>query len=278
MKFKIFLVTVACVAAALAIIAGICLYYYIGISKPVGQKEYKYKTKEISVEYNGISLYGKALIPVGGSGQKFKTVIYAHGANSNYKSDMTTLKSLAGSGIACYTFDFYGWTSKSTGPKGTEWFKGTDISDNDAYIEKVLLQVEDLNAVIEKIKSEDFVDKDNIYLLGSSMGGVTVATCAVTHTDDIKGIILQYPAIFLNEQAYKIGAEYDVNGYKNPVLLLQGDSDKVVPDKYSRELCDYYNSIDENHCRMIIYNGQPHVFTGKYKVIAARDIYEFISA
>lgn len=70
--------------------------------KSVGEKEYKYRTEKISVEYNGISLYGKALIPVGESGQKFKTVIYAHGANSNYKSDMTTLKSLAGSGIACY--------------------------------------------------------------------------------------------------------------------------------------------------------------------------------
>lgn len=57
------------------------------------------------------------------------------------------------------------------------------MSDNGAYMKKVLLQVEDLNAVIEKIKSEDFVAKDNIYLLGSSMGGVTVATCAVTHTD-----------------------------------------------------------------------------------------------
>ena len=153
----------------------------------------------------------------------------------------------------------------------TIWLKETDMSDNGAYMKKVLLQVEDLNAVIEKIKSEDFVDKDNIYLLGSSMGGVTVATCAVIHTDDIKGTILQYPVIFLNEQAYEIGAEY-------PVLLLQGDSDKVVPDKYSIELCDYYNSIDKNHCRMIIYNGQPHVFTGKYKVIAAKDIYEFINS
>ena len=52
----------------------------------------------------------------------------------------------------------------------------------------------------------------------------------------------------------------------------------VGPDKYSIELCDYYNSIDKNHCRMIIYNGQPHVFTGKYKVIAAKDIYEFINS
>ncbi|MFR6645796.1 MAG: hypothetical protein ACLUSB_08530 [Acutalibacteraceae bacterium] len=52
----------------------------------------------------------------------------------------------------------------------------------------------------------------------------------------------------------------------------------MVPDKYSIELCDYYNSIDKNHCRMIIYNGQSHVFTGKYKVIAAKDIYEFINS
>lgn len=28
---------------------------------------------------------------------------------------------------------------------------------------------------------------------------------------------------------------------------------------------------------MIIYGGQPHVVTGKYKVIAARDIYDFIN-
>ena len=38
------------------------------------------------------------------------------------------------------------------------------MSDNGAYMKKVLLQVEDLNAVIEKIKFEDFVDKDNICL------------------------------------------------------------------------------------------------------------------
>lgn len=57
---------------------------------------------------------GEPLIPISDSEQKFKTVIYAHGAESNYKSNITTLKSLAKSGIACYTFDFYGWTSKST--------------------------------------------------------------------------------------------------------------------------------------------------------------------
>lgn len=276
-KMKTALIIIIAVILVLAIVAGICLYHFIGIPKCVGDKKYKYKTEKISVEYNGINLYGEALIPISDGEQKYKTLIYAHGAESNYKSDMTTLKSLAESGIACYTFDFYGWTSKSTGPKGTEWFKGTPKSDNDAYVNKVMLQVEDLNAVIEKVKTFDFVDKENIYLLGSSMGGVTVATCAVTHTDDIKGIILQYPAIFLNEQAYEKDAKYNVNNYKNPVLLLQGNNDKIVPDKYSTELCDYYNSENDGHCKMIVYDGQSHVFTGKYKVAAAKDIYEFIN-
>ena len=48
--------------------------------------------------------------------------IYAPGAESDYKADMTTLKSLAMSGVACYVFDFYGWTSRSTGPQGVHWF------------------------------------------------------------------------------------------------------------------------------------------------------------
>ena len=68
-----------------------------------------------------------------------------------------------------------------------------------------------------------------------------------------------------------------MNRFENPVLLLQGDKDKIVAKKYSDELCEYYNSVNKNHCRMIIYGGQPHVFTGKYKVIGARDRYDFIN-
>lgn len=59
---------------------------------------------------------------------------------------------------------------------------------DDAYEKQVLEQVKDLNAVIEKVKTLDFVDTDNTFLLGSFMGGATVATAAVTHSDDIRTI------------------------------------------------------------------------------------------
>ena len=258
-----------------AIIAVICVSHFVGFSECVGDKKYDFTTQEIHVEHDGINLYGKTLVPKGEDNKKYPTVIYAHGAESDYKSDYTTLECLAKSGIACYTFDFYGWTKKSTGPKGTEWFKGTPRGVDDSYEKQVLEQVKDLNAVIEKVKTFNFVDTDNIFLLGSSMGGATVATGAVTHSNDIRGIILQYPAINLNPDATIDGATYDVNKYTRNILLLQGTIDKIVPLSMSENLYEHYNKYTK-HCTMRVYEGQPHVFTGKYKVIAARAVYEFI--
>lgn len=259
----------------IAIIAVICISHFVGFSECVGSRKYEYTTKEVHVEHDGIDLYGKTLVPKDKEGTKFPTVIYAHGAESDYKADYTTLECLVKSGIACYTFDFYGWTNRSKGPKGTKWFKGTPRGVDDSYEKQVLEQVKDLNAVIEKVKTFDFVDTDNIFLLGSSMGGATVATASVTHSDDIRGIILQYPAINLNPDASVDGATYDVNRYTRNVLLLRGTVDEIVPLTMSENLYAHYNKYTE-HCVMRVYEGQPHVFTGKYKVIAARAVYEFI--
>ncbi len=250
--------------------------YMIGIPETVGPKSYDFKRQEIHVSYQGIDLYGQALIPISETSKAFPTVIYAHGAESDYNADMTTLESLAKSGIACYTFDFYGWTDRSTGPKGVHWFKKVPRKDNFAYEEKVRLQVEDLDAVVEKVKTLDFVDTDNLFLLGSSMGGATVAASSIKHTDDIAGIILQYPAINLVPTAQITGGEYDVNQYQGKVLLLQGTKDVIVPQEMSDSLIAHYNSVEPNHARYLIYEGQPHVFRGAYKVQAARDIYQFI--
>ena len=274
-KMMIAFGSIAAFLVAVAVIAVICVSHFVGFSECVGSKKYDYTTQEIHVEHDGINLYGKALVPKGESGTKYPAVIYAHGAESDYKADYTTLQSLAESGIACYTFDFYGWTTRSTGPKGTRWFKGAPRGVDDAYEKQVLEQVKDLNAVIEKVKSFDFVDTDNIFLLGSSMGGATVATAAVTHSDDIRGIILQYPAINLNPDATVDGAAYDVNQYTRNILLLQGTTDKIVPLSLSENLYAHYNKYVK-HCVMRVYERQPHVFTGKYKVIAARAVYEFI--
>ena len=265
------LVVVASFVFIIGIVTICCLVHYIGISKCVGENKTSYTEKEIHVEYDDINLYGEVLIPNGE--KKYPLVIYAHGAESHYDADYTTLKSLSLSGIACYAFDFYGWSKKSTGPKKGDWFKGTPLGVDDSYEKQVLDQVNQLNHVIEKCKTFPFVDTNNVFLLGSSMGGATVATCAVTHTTDIQGIILQYPN--LNPKALVDEAQYDVNKYAKNVLILTGSKDKITPLPLVTGLYEHYNCY-QKHATMKVYEGQPHVFDGRFKVTAAKDIYDFI--
>ena len=109
------------------------------------------------------------------------------------------------------------------------------------------------------------------------MGSATAAACAANCKGRVKGLVLQYPAMFLNEQAYETGAKYNVGRYCGPVLILQGGRDKLVPVEQSARLADYYN-CEKKHCKMIVYDNQPHVFRGKYKAVAAQNIYEFINS
>lgn len=274
MKRMLFWWILGGIVVALGIAALISIAHFIGFPKAVGDRKYNYITKELRVQHDGIDLYGVALIPDGEG--PFPTVIYAHGAESDYRSDMTTLKSLVKSGIACYTFDFYGWSKRTTGPQVGDWFKGQPRGVDDRYEKQVLEQVKDLNAVIEAVKGFAFADENNLFLLGSSMGGATVAAASVTHADDIRGIILQYPAINLVPTAMTEDGEYDANRYTRNVLLLQGTKDVIVPCEWIQSLAAYYNTLRPDHARLVIYEGQPHVFTGRYKVEAAKEIYAFI--
>lgn len=274
-KKWIVLGVVGTLVIGIGVAAGVCVYHFVGIPTCVGDTSYGIEIREVHTQAKDIDIFGKTIVPKGEKDQKYPTVIYAHGAESDYNADMTTLKSLAKSGLACYTFDFYGWTNRTKGPKPGAWFKGYPRGVDNAYPEKVLEQVDELNAVIENVKTFSFVDLDRIYLLGSSMGGATVATCAPFHSEDIHSIVLQYPAINLNLNAYNPASEYEVTKYTNNVLILQGDNDKIVPLSMGEELYSYYNH-EEKKAKMIVYPGQPHVFTGKYKVQAARDIYRFL--
>ena len=272
-KLIIIISIIVSVLIIIAVVVVVLYYYFIGFPRCVGDKEYDYSNEEIHVEHDGINLYGRFLLPEGD--ELFPLVVYAHGAESDYKADMTTLKSLAMSGIAAYTFDFYGWSTRTKGPKSGDWFKESD-KDTKAYENQVLEQVKDLDAVVNKVKTFGHIDVNNIYIIGSSMGGATTAASSVNHSNDVKAIILQYPAINLVPEAKVDNAELDVNKFINKVLILQGTSDKIVPLSMSQELLAHYNKYDNEHANMITYDGQPHVFTGPYKVRAAEDIYKFI--
>ena len=112
---------------------------------------------------------------------KMPIVIYSHGLGATYRAGIDYAKELANYGIATITLDFRG---------------GSDRSKSDGSTKEMsfLTEMEDLETVLEEIKTWDFVDTDNIILMGSSQGGAISALVSAKR-DDIKGAILLYPAL-----------------------------------------------------------------------------------
>jgi pimeloyl-ACP methyl ester carboxylesterase len=189
--------------------------------------------------------------------------------------------------VAVYCFDFCGGShqSKSDG-------KTTDMS--------VFTEKSDLEAVIAMMKNQDFVDSNNLFLMGLSQGGMVSAMTAADQPDAIRGLILLYPAFVISgsaQQNYKsideipdelqfmwmrIGRryyediwDYDVYGhigaYNHDVLLIHGDRDELVPVSYSQRAVGVYPSAE-----LKIIPGAGHGFSGKAAEQAISYMYEYI--
>lgn len=124
------------------------------------------------------------------SGNKNQPIaILSHGYNGNSVYNKFIAESLASSGISVYAFDFCGGGTKSK-------------SDGETNDMSVITETGDLNAVIEQVKNWDWVDKENIFLIGESQGGCVSALVAAKR-DDINSLVLYYPAFCIVEDANK---------------------------------------------------------------------------
>jgi alpha-beta hydrolase superfamily lysophospholipase len=251
-----------------------------------GTEKFSYETRELSASRDGLNIYGQALIPTGSNG-RLPTIIISHGFGGTYQSLMSFTQNFASKGIAAYVFDFCGGS-----PRSSSDGKTTDMS--------VFTEQADLNAVIDMIKRQDFVDSKNIFLFGHSQGGFVSAITAADRPADIKGLILYAPAFVISSdsnRAYKTvddipeksnmwGVElgkvywesvynynvYDhIGAYTGNVLILHGDQDNLVPLSFSQEAVKRYNSAG-----LSIYPGAGHMFTGADFEKAVDEVINFV--
>lgn len=89
-------------------------------------------------------------------------------------------ETLAAQGIAGITFECCGANRFSPESDGEEIY-------NSHYTSRI----SDLEAVISHAKTLDWVDKDNIYIYGQSMGGLVCMFDAPRHNEDIAGMFLE---------------------------------------------------------------------------------------
>lgn len=197
--------------------------------------------------------------------EKYPAVILSHSAFLTGNSLKDYAEGLAKRGFLCCTFDFCGgsYSSKSSG-------KIKDMT--------VFTEAEDLSAVFAAISARGDVDEENIYLFGSSQGGLVSAIVAAEKKTAVRGLFLLYPAFNIADQVreyesagsasglFPVGEAFlstlknydpfaEIGNFTGNVLICHGTKDSTVPIAYSRKAAGVYGS-----CTLVEIAGAPHGF------------------
>ena len=230
--------------------------------------------KEYPISYQDHQLYGELYVPVSLS-EKYPLIILSHGMYASYTMTAQSAQELAKKGFACYCFDF----------KGCSY---TNRSGGDLKQCSILTECDELLVVIDYLKKQEFVDSDRIYLLGQSLGGVVSSLAAANRKDEIKALVLMYPAFLMKDYVHGMFPSIDavpdvvenymgipnlnlgrrfftdilrcpffdtIREYKKPVLVVHGTADLLVPMEYAKKAEESFNET-----KLVIVEGAEHGF------------------
>lgn len=219
--------------------------------------------------------------------EKCPMVIFSHGYNG-HKSDFdSTARYLAEKGIGAVSFTFCGGSTRDE--------SGMPTTDMTLFTEK-----EDLLAVLTFVKNLEQADTENIFTFGGSQGGLVTALTVDNMSDEIKGMILLYPAFCIadnwNERfprledipeekelwGMKLGRVFfesihgldvfaHVGNYKNNILVMHGDKDPIVAMGYSERIVETYPKV-----QLEVFPGEGHGFTEAGTQRMTELLYEFV--
>ena len=151
-------------------------------------------------------------------GEKVPVVIYVHGGSGFATNFKSIYKQLATDKIAAFSFECCGGNRSEAKSEGSKLFSSNYTS-----------RMTDLETVIAKVKTLDYVDTDRIYLFGESYGGLVCSLTAITH-NELAGVILLSTGISdevmgadPNDPSYV--AEFD---YENPLEAIKGYTGDVI--------------------------------------------------
>ena len=256
---------------------------------PLSKTVYPIETQKLAVRVNGRKIYAELLRPKGAE-EKLPTVICSHGFGSSYRFIKQIIgRPLARSGYAAVVFDFCG---------GSNWSR-SDLTMNDMSI---LTEKEDLLAVIDCVKTLPGTDPAKLYLFGESQGGMVSALAASSRRDEIRAMVLYYPAFCIPDDARRnfpdkaeipehpkvfslpVSGKYvrdawdidvwsEIKAFDRPVLIIHGDSDEVVDVEYGRKGAQVYENA-----QYVELKGENHGFSGNGKKRAYEHAWQFLEA
>ena len=212
------------------------------------------RTETVFLEGEGERIEGLLCLPEEEK-DSYPTVVAAHGFGGNYHFLTGNIaKRFAENGFAAFAFNFRN--------PDTRCMLNTTV----------LTEAKTLNIVLDRIRDLPFVDPDRLFLLGESQGGF-VSAYVSARREDIRRVILFYPAFVLQDDAKRRNPDYarpgyvypetevignntvsgiyseaalsfdiydTIRAYHNPVLIVHGTADPVVPLSYSEKAVETY--------------------------------------
>lgn len=249
--------------------------------------DYSYATQELPAEVDGHAIYGEIYIP-DGIGEPMPAVIFSHSYGGTHSIGAPYAQALAQKGFVIYCYDFRDGSSASR--------SDSSPLDMSAFTEKA-----DLEAVLSMIRSLDYVDRERIFLMGTSQGGMVSAMTGAAHPEEVRGMMLLYPAFCIPENArtqfealesvpeqvsffswLTVGRRYvedvwdydvyaDVSTYEKDVLILHGDRDGTVDLSYSQRAIEEYPAAE-----LKVIEGAGHGFSGDNFDLAVSYLLEYL--
>lgn len=238
------------------------------------------KIEELTIQDGSDSIYGKVYRPK--KEGVYPAIIMCHGYNGINTDFTTECRYFAQNGYVAYAFDFCGGStrSKSSG-------KTTDMT---IFTEKA-----NLLSVFNYIKTLSYVNKDRIFVQGGSQGGLVTALAAEEIADEVKGMILYFPAFNIPDQwgnAPQVETEFwgltlgpnfmatlhgfnafdHIGNFSKNVLILYGEKDAIVPRATITRAQNAYQ-----HCELKTYPNEGHGFTPTALMDVKRRMLEFMN-
>ena len=211
------------------------------------------ETRELWIDNGSRHIYGELFTPPDAR-EDGPVAIIAHGFNGTADYGRNYFDVMGRLGYRCYTLDF---------PCGSVRSR----SDSNTLNMSILDEVSDLRAVVGYFRKQGH---RHVVLIGESQGGLVSALTAAELKDEVSQLVLVYPALCIPDnwrQRYprvediqdvtelwgvKMGRRFfeeihdmhslDLIGqYRGPVLIVQGDADRVVSMDDSRRAQQLYH-------------------------------------
>lgn len=233
--------------------------------------------KAVEIKSGSLTLRGMLHIP-DNLNRKVPVVVIYHGFCGNKMGPhfifVKLSRVLEKLGIASVRFDF----------------AGSGESDGDFVDMTLNKEIEDANAILDYVKTLEFIDKNKIAILGFSMGGAIASVVAGDRSSEISTLCLWAPAGNMGELILSdtfIGDKYeevmkrgsfDVEGlllgkdfvediktievfkraekYDKKLIIIHGNKDEIVPLSTSYKYMEVYG----DRAGLKIVDGANHIF------------------